>query len=1668
MLTDSHAKLLSRALENLLGKPEEGSMAFVRCLTGDIIQGLAASSLFAPGGWIVKRVADHDDNNSRTITADRAVELRESKTGATLLLVDTSKAGAGMDGIYSASREVGEASLFEEANALAVRAISKNLTSSHREFAERAVKKARGRGRRNSVSPWSEFDFYAKAAATAKHPGALLHLIGLWPVEDSNGAMEQKSLDVSSLFVNRLLVDTSSMPSPSARIESLRLIDTTPQQQSDLEAYLRWAAARPLAEALSNLADKPSLWVNALRIESSDQVIRDLDLISWKNPKSGGVSKWSGLIENEDPALPPVLMLDPDASKNRNYSTSRVRWRVNPDTLEKGAAQYRVTVKTDMDEELTSQEITHSGKKQQEARFTNDDFDDLADNALLSAKVVVAVIGNDMIKEVESNEFTIRLGDVPDRVKGGVGKTVRAFCEGLIEVGERELATKLANPSIPRSEDSRGFVVLRSVETGKSFRVYRPPLIREAEEQWIDQEGAIGRWRVKVRTSGWRAGPLEFVPFIPPQSDSAACDRTVRASRRFGERLTGNGGAVGQIYDENDFDTVREYLNSWAALLEEVTDPGLSLAHTVEVQSISGKTLGLIVLPTHPLRVAWHAAYDNLVLYARFEQDVQSKEIRQEFKALDGTLFPAYLPGLDGKSTFVFADSLGFHAVAMVLDSDKEPKAAVAQMVKVLGESETADSAPTAGKQSADILGKEIHKYLKCHRSSQLLHIHALRPGDGMTIARSLGYVEREESKRAEEVVKDDDSVSHGPAFVLELYPSDEQQGVAGRFISSTSEKRRSGAGTVGEEDHWMLETLSLEGGISLPRLRWARRSVENPDTPAHVAAAFDTFDSRVVVVPESELPSKRPLSAFGLLAFFERSYATKPSPMWRSWIAPTVEGEKHPSDRTHSERLLRINESLQRAVVRSLGGSAADWPLLRTEIPAEKEDSLRVLHSLCDWVITVDRNAGIEYFDSPRENEEIYDAYVIDCVPEREDLGCLQLITSTSNLDEVRTLLDGALSQMGLSQSLRNAEFLLWHLKALSGRLAIRLTGQVPTTSELIALALLHANCRESDKSSDSWTSLRAGFFIPVDDIIDLVPAVKEVRESEDEQNIRPDLIYVSMTSNGRLVFRFVEVKYRRHLRAARSPQDLDRIAAQTQAMRKRWEHWYFDEIPSGIRALRRAKLARILRFYADKARRHYLDEDCYQAFSSEIDKLVVAGGSYSLGSIARPDRGFVFCPEYNNATPLEISPVDWLTRIYLFGPGRLPNSDFRIASIAQPEEKAQQLSNSLSSNSEQLPDKGGAVGEIVEPPVRDIGQAIQNSEQEHQTAPVSTPLEVHLGTDMLTNSSVRWQPSIRGNPHLMMVGLPGMGKTTCLINICKQLLKQGIRPIIFSYHQDIDEKLQNSLGDIRYIDFNGLGFNPLQVLDRQSRLAYLDVAGAVRDIFSAIFPELGDLQGESIRQALKDSYLEAGWDNPAREDLKEPDFRRFYEILRSKPKADRSLQTLLARLEELADYGFFDVGERRGSLWDSRDIAVIRVHTTQNEILQRAFASLVFYSLYKEMFRRGPQDRLTHAIIFDEAHRASRLKLIPTMAKECRKYGIALVLASQEARDFHVSLYSAIANYLVLRLTDVDAKALARNVSSSDQERSIVDRVKQMDRFRALYFCEGKKKPAYVALAE
>ena len=1652
--TGTHGRLLARAFEKVLGHPEVGAIAFTRCLAPNVVKQLAEDDQFAPRGWDACRVADHTDD--RTITADAAVESREDKGAAKLLLVDTERAGAGMDGIYSASREVNEADLFDVACRLAGTELTRQTSRKNREYAERAVRVARRAGSRHGVSPWHEFDFLVQLVEHKDHPGAHLHRLGLWPIRKSEDSDASADLTTSRQLVDRLLGVGATGLSIPARIDSLQLEGIDDGGHADLERFLHAADALPLLIAMAKLADQEHLWVGFIQVRTEE--IQAIELSSWRQ-RTGKVAKWSGLVGQDDKSVPQFI-INSDGSAAAVDSTLEVRWQPRPSGIAKGTVDYRVAILTNnMEEELAVRESSHSARSSGEkCRFNNDDFESLDEHALISAKAVVSVVGNVEIEPQESEEFLIRHGQPPEKDAGGAGRKVRAFSEGLIELADRErIAAVSADPAAFSFDNKKNATLLRTRGDKRlSFQVPCPPLLREVEKQWVGVAGKPGRWQVKVRENGAQVGDVAFVPF--EQGETSGWTRVETASRRLAERFDKGGSVVGQVHDDHSkaFGSVREYILAWAAMLE-TGDPALSLCNTVEVQSLSRRTIGLIVLPMHPLRMAWHAAYDNLALHAACEQARKPKDVRDELGCLDGTLFPAFLPNPAG-GAFVFADTLGFHAVGMVPDTDPEPKAATAILARALGNSDTTDNAPTVGGQSAKLVGEEIIKYQECHDASRLLHIHAIRAGDGLTMAKSLGHVDaRHRPEDADDASDDgseaDEAKRSTPTFSLEIYPSHEQRRIAGRYIATARERRRSGAGVVSADDHWMLESLSLPGGVTMPRLRWAKKDRQAPDTAAHLAVAFDTFESEVRADDRAKR-SAGPFHAFGLLSFYEREFIAKPTPAWRSSIPAATEGERHPSERGHTERLERLQRAIRAGVAKHVDGNGrANMPMLHTGVPAEKEDDLKKLHALCDWVVTLDRNAGIEYFDSPRDNRAIYDAYVIDCVPEREDLGCLQLITSTSNLDEVRTLLDCTLDRMGLSGSLRNAQFLLGHLKALSGRLAIRLTGNKPPTSELIALAVSHANCQRTSETDACWLSLMDGFIVPADDVRDLVPPL---REAGGDPQGGPDLIHVTTAPRKGLRLRFVDIRYRRDLRAARSPDLLKRIREQTAGVRKRWTKYYSNEECSAFRAVRRAKLSRVLRFYADKARRHYLSADRHAELVAEIDRMVERGRDYALGVDVPGDLGWIFCPEYAGREPLRISPDDWAEpKVFLFGPALLPDSDVDDEPPLTPVADSKSDSGNGRASSNEAHETDTAAG------------SESASESTGRQRDRDTPA-ILLGTDAGSDVDVRWPLTTRGNPHLLIAGLPGMGKTTCLLNLSRQMIDAGVKPIIFSYHEDIDGKLEAIVDSVRFIDFDGLGFNPLNVADRENRMAHLDVAGAMRDIFTAIYPDLGDIQAGRIRTAIRDSFKEKGWGNAGgTEGLSEPAFGRFVELLHGDPQPNQSLRSLLTRLDELDDYGFFQVGRTRGSLWDGEQPTVVRIHTTRNDNLQRAFASLVFYGLYKDMFRRGIQNRITHAVIFDEAHRAAGLKLIPTMAKECRKYGISLVLASQEARDFQVSVFSAIANYLVLRLNEADAKALVRNVAESRQERALADQLKQMDRFKALYFREGASRPTRINLA-
>jgi DNA phosphorothioation-dependent restriction protein DptH len=181
-------------------------------------------------------------------------------------------------------------------------------------------------------------------------------------------------------------------------------------------------------------------------------------------------------------------------------------------------------------------------KKEEKCRFSNDDFATLSEDALVSAKVAVSVIGNESLGVHESEEIIVRFGQPPERMPGGVGKKVRAFSEGLVELAERDAVSELSS-SVGCHLDTKGYVVMRTREPGKAFRVFYPPLISELDRGWGSRGGVIGRWTGSSIRSP--SGEPEFLAMQRPDPSYGAAhgawDRASTAGRKLSERFAGSG-----------------------------------------------------------------------------------------------------------------------------------------------------------------------------------------------------------------------------------------------------------------------------------------------------------------------------------------------------------------------------------------------------------------------------------------------------------------------------------------------------------------------------------------------------------------------------------------------------------------------------------------------------------------------------------------------------------------------------------------------------------------------------------------------------------------------------------------------------------------------------------------------------------------------------------------------------------------------------------------------------------------------------------------------------------------------------------------------------------------------------------------------------------------------
>jgi DNA phosphorothioation-dependent restriction protein DptH len=262
--------------------------------------------------------------------------------------------------------------------------------------------------------------------------------------------------------------------------------------------------------------------------------------------------------------------------------------------------------------------------------------------------------------------------------------------------------------------------------------------------------------------------------------------------------------------------------------------------------------------------------------------------------------------------------------------------------------------------------------------------------------------------------------------------------------------------------------------------------------------------------------------------------------------------------------------------------------PIIRLELDADERALISEIHDVSDWVFTVDRNMGIEFFDHGGRRDR--PDYLIDYVPATVPEHGHRLVISSRSLSELEAILRPVLKQYGLDAEGRQAIMILEQLRSLSGRLALKLVSSPTARAEALGMALarLYLNYQGA---------LRNQIVVPLDAHLEFFQSVRRhADEIGDEVTLRRtdlalfdlDLARQTITCN------LVEVKcYAQNLGLSGYGQLKERISEQlNQSERILQQH--FDprrttpDRPD--RLLKTRELATLLEFYLDRSVRYGL----------------------------------------------------------------------------------------------------------------------------------------------------------------------------------------------------------------------------------------------------------------------------------------------------------------------------------------------------------------------------------------------------------------------------------------------------------------------------------------------
>ena len=742
-------------------------------------------------------------------------------------------------------------------------------------------------------------------------------------------------------------------------------------------------------------------------------------------------------------------------------------------------------------------------------------------------------------------------------------------------------------------DDSKGKVELLEFKFAGEGLVHVPVsrVLKVLEQRILASPDDPLSWRLAVSASqsadvfndasGW--------PALPEVEEFRAERRSLFA------RLRGDDQ---QIVQAADLFLLRDQIAAYAERYLSVLSQGLRLAEAAppdqQPQAIArlqkllvldttrldiadhrgGHRSGLMVGPTHPLRLLWLATWLTVArhwldksIQAPREYLIPTRDSLLERLSLVN--FPTVFP-LGSGQLLSAIDNLHPFWTVYASPAEIDPRGLMAELCTALGLPE-----PNVGSFTLNgrFLADRVRRYLVQHPYVHTLVLNCFNAGRGRLLAEMLLELQKESDLR-------------DLRYNLRLFVPDPDAPGAGEDLNELITP--SSTLTVVEADAFATPT----GSHLAPKLTFSVRDVAEfrsraSEFPAHLSLLFDVFPAQTVCAkPPRQEDESAPVH--GLLQDFAVNYIEDAELVaWHrrprhGHASPIPEANEFP---TLLAKLAEVISTAAAAVGTGQTGLVMR-PVSTLALEADQKALLHQVHDVSDWVFTIDRSLGIEFFDHHPASRR--PEYLIDHSPDLSANSGRRVVITSRSQTEIRVLFERVLEDHGLAPFKDRAHALLGELRALSGRLALKLASSPTHRAEALGLALAKLFLEFQDAFRDQAV-------VPLDAHLDLYRALRaKTDELQDEISLRrTDLGLFDFDAKSRvLTCSLVEVTCYRTAGSLGGLSQLKQSIVEQILQSERALLHHFDPAKDGAvdradRVIKTQEFINLLEFYIDRARR-------------------------------------------------------------------------------------------------------------------------------------------------------------------------------------------------------------------------------------------------------------------------------------------------------------------------------------------------------------------------------------------------------------------------------------------------------------------------------------------------